>query len=162
MYFLKKKYNHLLNLAISLDNFKIYWAQKIKFSKLKHTFCRLLDSAARGYRTTPLRFPPPNAPLQLPFAFRKLLIVPKISGELFNNFEYKLVNFVTVVVICTVTMVTTVTMDTSVIRTAMFSVVIIVTLLFSYVCQWLVCLLQSGSGASVIHMSHVHDVASNS
>lgn len=95
-----------------------------------------MDSVARGYRTTPLLFPSPTAPLQLPFTFRTFLIFPKISGEFFNNFEYKLVNFVTVVVIRTVTTVTTVTVDTSVIRTAMFSMVIIVKLLFRYVCQW--------------------------
>ena len=152
-----------MNLLISLDNFKI-WAQKIKFLKLKYTFCRLLDSAPRGYRTTPLPSPPlptPTAPLQLPFAFRTLLIVPKISGEFFNNFGYKLVNFVTVVVVCTVTTVTTVTVDTSIIRTAVFSVVTMVILFFRYVWQWLLWLLQSGSGASVTHVSHVHDVDNN-
>ena len=127
MYFFKKNYNHLLNLLVSLGNFKIYWAQKIVFLKLKYTFYSLLDSVARGYSTTPLPFPPPIAPLQLPFAFRTLLIVPKISGEFFNNFGYKQVNFVAVVVIRTVTTVAAVTVDTGVTRTAMFSMVIIVT-----------------------------------
>ena len=106
--------------------------------------------------------PPPPASLQPPFAFRTPLIVPKISGELVNNFEYKLVNLFTLVVIFTFTTVTTVTMDITVIRTAMFIVAIVVTLLFRYVCQWLLRLLQLDRGAGVTHTSQVHDVASNS
>jgi len=61
---------------------------------------------------------------------QSLIELNYLSGELFNNSEYKLVNFVTVVAICTVTTVTTVTVDTGVIRTAMFSMVIMVILLF--------------------------------
>ena len=60
MNFKTKEYKYLsISFCVWLNNLKFSWAQKIDLSHLKYPFCRPLDSAARGWRTT--RSPPSYA-----------------------------------------------------------------------------------------------------